>query len=75
MTPAAVEAVLFVGKPATSAEVAAAMMVKKGVTFHDNAQAELAGKVTSVFIAKAASGQLRRTGNGDGRQVTWEVAR
>ena len=75
MTPAALEALRLVGKPATSVEVAAAMMVKKGVSPDDDAQVELAGKVTSAFIAKAASGQIRRVGNGDGRQVTWEIAR
>lgn len=75
MTPAALEALRLVGKPATSAEVAAAIMAGKGVGADDDTQAELAGKVTSAFVAKAASGQVRRVGNGDGKQVLWEVAR
>jgi len=75
MTPAALEALRLRGKPATSAEVAATMLERKGLAPDGTCHPGLAAKVTSVFIAKAEAGQIRRVGNGDSRQVLREVAR
>ena len=74
MTSAALDASRQLGHPASVAECAKAMLQAKQIT-DDGAVAKLTPKVSAVFAQKAAAGQVRRAGNGDGRQVLWEIAR
>lgn len=75
MTAAALAALRGFGRPATSAECARAMLSANGANDDGATQAQIASRVTAVFSQKAAPGQVRRAGNGDGRQALWETAR
>lgn len=74
MTSAALGALRRLERPASVAECAKAMLESKQI-FDDQGVTKLASKVSAVFAQKAVTGQVRRVGNGDGRQVLWEIAR
>jgi hypothetical protein len=63
------------GRPTTSAECARSMLEAKGRADDELLQAQNASRVAAVFSQKASAGQLRRVGNGDGRQVLWQIER
>ena len=72
-TAAALDALRRLGR-ATSADCAAAMLVAQGIEADPKLTVKLASRVSAICAQKAAVGQVRRCGNGDGRQVIWESA-
>jgi hypothetical protein len=74
MTEAALDALRRLGRPVSAAECAKAMLEAKQIS---DAQVvlKLTSKVAAVFAQKATLGQLRRSSNGDGRHVLWEINR
>lgn len=75
MPAAALEALRTIGRPASSAECARAMLAAKGIADDEPLQAQVAARVTALLSQKATVGQVRRAGNGDGRQVLWQIDR
>ncbi len=75
MTAAALAVLRDLNRPASSAECARAMLAAKGIDDDDPMQGQISTQVTALLWQKIGSGQVRRTANGDGRQVLWEIAR
>ena len=74
-TSTALASLRQIGRPATSAECADAMLKAKGVPTDEALRTRTANRVTALFSHKAVTGQVRRAGVGDGRQILWEIAR
>jgi hypothetical protein len=73
-TSAALGSLRELGK-ANSSDVATYMLKLKGLAVDEPVRAELTAKVTGLFNSKVASGQVRRAGLDEGKQVLWEIAR
>ncbi len=75
MTVAALKPLRQFGHPASATGCARVMLSRKGVPKDDPRATSIAFKMAAILSRKAASGQVRRIGNGDGRHVVWEIAR
>jgi hypothetical protein len=74
MTAAALNTLRRLGRPVSASECAKAMLEGKQIS-DEQVLTKLTSKVAAVFAQKASSGQLRRSSNGDGRHVLWEINR
>ena len=73
ITTVALETLRRIGQPISAADCARAVLEARKLP--DDFQPQMAVKLSVLFAQKAASGQLRRVVNGDGRHVKWEIAR
>lgn len=75
LAPAALDALLQLGRPGTSAEVAEAMLAAVGLPKDDARLPRLTNRVSAVFGEAATRGRVIRAGlRDDGRTVLWEAA-
>lgn len=72
---AALETLRRIGRPATSAECGAAILEAKGRTDDPDLLGQVVNRVSAIFSQKAEAGQVRRAGNGEGRQLLWKTRR
>ena len=74
LTAAALEVLRRIGRPATSVECGTAILEAKGRTNDPELLGQVVNRVSAIFSQKAEAGQVRRAGNGEGRQLLWEIA-
>ena len=74
LTVAALETLRRIGRPATSVECGTAILEAKGRTADPELLGQVVNRVSAIFSQKADAGQVRRAGNGEGRQLLWEIA-
>lgn len=74
LTAAALATLRRIGRPATSVECGTAILEAKGRTANPGLLGQVVNRVSAIFSQKAEVGQVRRAGNGEGRQLLWEIA-
>ncbi len=74
MVVAMLNALRKMAKPVTSVECAEAMLASGGFDADADTLAAIANRVSALLAQKAASGQVERAGNGQGRQLLWRIA-
>ena len=74
LTAAALDTLRRIGRPATSVECGTAILEAKGRTADSELLGQVVNRVSAIFSQKAEAGQVRRAGNGEGRQLLWEIA-
>lgn len=73
LVAAALEALRTMEGPASATDCARLILTDRGMP--DTELSRLSTKVASTFGQKAATGQVERINNGDGRSVLWRIAR
>ena len=74
LTAAALDTLRRITRPATSVECGTAILEAKGRAHDAELLGQVVNRVSAIFSQKADAGQVRRAGNGEGRQLLWEIA-